>query len=103
MCCRNKMSSSMPSPVLNIILTRFHFFTTATRAYDFMLTSIKTRLLQKSSREGGQSTLPIIPQGLASVNTELSEITGRFSRVVGHNMAVFGPFYEDILVEIKSS
>ncbi|KAJ7383614.1 T-complex protein 11 [Desmophyllum pertusum] len=86
--------TSPDSTVLNLITTR---------AYDFMLTSIKTRLLQKSSREGGQSTLPIIPQGLASVNTELSEITGRFSRVVGHNMAVFGPFYEDILVEIKSS
>ena len=77
---------------------------TATRVYDFMFNSIKSRLLQKSSREAGQSTQPVtIPQGLASVNTELSEITGRFSRVVGHNMAVFAPFYEDILVEIRNS
>ena len=76
---------------------------TATRVYDFMLNSIKSRLLQKSSREAGSAQAVIAPQGLASVNTELSEITGRFSRVVSHNMAVFAPFYEDILVEIKNS
>jgi len=88
-----------------LILIRLHIIPlTATRVYDFMLNSIKSRLLQKSSREAGQSTQTVtIPQGLASVNTELSEITGRFSRVVSHNMAVFAPFYEDILVEIKSS
>ena len=80
------------------------FLRTATRVYDFMLNSIKSRLLQKGSRQAGQSTQPVIaPQGLTSVNTELSEITGRFSRVVSHNMAVFAPFYEDILVEIKNS
>lgn len=80
------------------------FLRTATRVYDFMLNSIKSRLLQKGSRQAGQSTEPVIaPQGLASVNTELSEITGRFSRVVSHNMAVFAPFYEDILVDIKNS
>jgi len=73
------------------------------RAYDFMLTRVKSRLHQKNKREDEQSTLHTIPQGLASVNTELSEITGRFARVVGHNLAVFAPFYEDILVEFKSS
>lgn len=81
--------------------TVFHLITT--RAYDFMFNSIKRRFLQKGSREGGQSTHPVIPQGLTSVNTELSEITGRFSRVVGHNLAVFAPFYEDLLTEIKGS
>ena len=75
----------------------------ANRAYDFMLTRIKSRLHQLGKREDGHSSLPSIPQGLGSVNTELSEITGRFARVVGHNMAVFAPFYEDILVEIKGS
>ena len=85
------------------LITCLSFFLAASRAYDFMLTRIKSQLHQKSKREDGQSTLPTIPQGLASVNTELSEITGRFARVVGHNMAVFAPFYEDILVEIKSS
>ena len=75
------------------------FFWTANRTHDFMLSRMKSRL----HRESGQSTLPSIPQGLTSVNTELSEITSRFFRVVGHNMAVFTPFYEDILVEIKSS
>lgn len=93
--------------ILSIVLILIHLrviLRTATRVYDFMLNSIKSRLLQKSSREAGQSTQPVtIPQGLASVNTELSEITGRFSRVVGHNMAVFAPFYEDILVEIRNS
>lgn len=69
------------------------------RSYEFMLSRMKSRL----HRESGQSTSPSIPQGLTSVNTELSEITSRFLRVVGHNMAVFTPFYEDILVEIKSS
>ena len=69
-----------------------------------MFNTIKSRLLQKSSREARQSTQTVtIPQGLTSVNTELSEITGRFSRVVSHNMAVFAPFYEDILAEIKNS
>ncbi|KAL9985001.1 hypothetical protein ACROYT_G007352 [Oculina patagonica] len=87
--------ASPDNTVLNLITTR---------TYDFMLNSIKQRLLQKgSSRQAGQSTQPNIPQGLACVNTELSEITGRFSRVISHNMAVFAPFYEDILVEIKSS
>lgn len=81
--------------------TVFHLI--STRAYDFMFNSIKRRFLQKGSREGGQSTHPVIPQGLTSVNTELSEITGRFSRVVGHNLAVFAPFYEDLLTEIKGS
>mgnify|MGYP002259989005 CR=1 FL=1 len=75
------------------------FFWTANRSYEFMLSRMKSRL----HRESGQSTSPSIPQGLTSVNTELSEITSRFLRVVGHNMAVFTPFYEDILVEIKSS
>lgn len=87
------------------ILTRpsFYCFWTATRTYDFMFNSIKRRFLQKGSRESGQSTQPSTPQGLTSVNTELSEITGRFSRVVGHNLAVFVPFYEDLLTEIKGS
>ena len=75
----------------------------ASRAYDFMLTRIKSRLHHLGKREDGHSSLPSIPQGLGSVNTELSEITGRFARVVGHNMAVFAPFYEDIFVEIKGS
>lgn len=87
------------------ILTRpsFYCFWTATRTYDFMFNSIKRRFLRKGSRESGQSTQPSTPQGLTSVNTELSEITGRFSRVVGHNLAVFVPFYEDLLTEIKGS
>lgn len=81
--------------------TVFNLITT--RTYDFMFNSIKRRFLQKGSRESGQSTQPSTPQGLTSVNTELSEITGRFSRVVGHNLAVFVPFYEDLLTEIKGS
>ena len=81
----------------------FYCFWTATRTYDFMFNSIKRRFLQKGSRESGQSTQPSTSQGLTSVNTELSEITGRFSRVVGHNLAVFVPFYEDLLTEIKGS
>lgn len=75
----------------------------SSRAYDFMLTRIKSRLHQPSQREEGHPTLTSVPQGLASVNTELSEITGRFARVVGYNMAVFAPFYDDILIEMKDS
>lgn len=69
------------------------------RTYDFMLTRITSRLHQ----ENGPFTPPGVAQGLTSVNTELSEVTNRFARVVGHNMAVFTPFYEDILVEIQNS
>ena len=91
------------------MLTRFSFSFVASRAYDFMLTRIKSLLHQKreasrsSPSQERRSTSLTIPQGLACVNTELSEITGRFARVVGHNMAVFAPFYEEILVEIKST
>lgn len=81
----------------------------SSRVYDFMLTRIKSLLHQRrdaarySPSQDRRSTSPTIPQGLACVNSELSEITGRFARVVGHNIAVFTPFYEDILEELKNS
>ena len=87
----------------------FSFRLVGSRVYDFMLTRIKSLLHQRrdaarySPSQDRRSTSPTIPQGLACVNSELSEITGRFARVVGHNIAVFTPFYEDILEELKNS
>ena len=88
---------------------KFSFHLAGSRVYDFMLTRIKSLLRQRrdaarySPSQDRRSTSSTIPQGLACVNSELSEITGRFTRVVGHNIAVFTPFYEDILEELKNS
>ena len=74
-----------------------------------MLTRINSLLHQRrdaarhSPSQDRRCTSPTIPQGLTCVNSELSEITGRFARVIGHNIAVFTPFYEDILEELKNS
>ncbi|XP_054168695.1 T-complex protein 11-like protein 1 [Oppia nitens] len=41
-----------------------------------------------------------IPTGLSAVKEELTEITGKFIRIVSHNRAVFSQYYADIITEL---
>ena len=38
-----------------------------------------------------------IPAGLSAMEKELSEICGRFLRLIAHNRAVFGLYYAEII------
>ena len=72
-----------------------YFLFLGNRACDFIMASIKQR--------GGAMAQPVeVPQGLSCVRTEMTELAGRFSRLVGHNRNVYLPFYEEILKNLKS-
>lgn len=64
------------------------------RTWEFVMASIKQR--------GGTMAKPVeVPQGLSLVKTEITELAGRFSRLVGHNRNVYLPFYEEIFKSVK--
>ncbi|XP_064629050.1 T-complex protein 11-like protein 1 [Lineus longissimus] len=65
-------------PVHTIITARVHKF-----IKELMVTGCKSPMK--------------LPPGLSAVETELSQVTGQFLRLVSHNRSVFGLYYADII------
>jgi hypothetical protein len=73
-------------PVLNFLsLCKISF--PAERVYNFM----------KELMVSGCRSPMKLPPGLSAVETELSQVTGQFLRLVSHNRSVFGLYYADII------
>lgn len=64
--------------------------------YDFL----KNGLLVPNTSNTTPATMPAT---LADIEDELLDIRKKFGRLVSHNYAVFGPFYEEILKNISTS
>ena len=68
-----------------------------------MLATIKAKIRHRDGRSSTDDSSTPVPQALTGVKVEMSELTGRFCRLVAHNSAVYGEFYQDIFEAIKAS
>lgn len=63
--------------------------------YNFLLGNLLGPVTSKDTRM-------TVPTALADIEIELLNLINKLGPIVAHNYAVFQPFYEDILTNLKS-